>query len=67
MGIALSKRYTSEINPTEMLMTTSQLLLFHYLQQDELKLPTSGAADPFSISSMQITRAIKSRDGELVV
>ena len=59
LGVALNERYTSMIAPGEMLMPSSQLLLFHYLYQDEPELRTGGTADMFGLSAMQISRAIK--------
>ena len=59
LGIALNERYTTMKAPGETLMPSSQLLLFHYLYQDEPELRTGGAADMFGLSAMQISRAIK--------
>jgi DNA-binding MarR family transcriptional regulator len=59
LGVALNERYTSVKAPGETLMPSSQLLLFHYLYQDEPELRTGGAADMFGLSAMQISRAIK--------
>ena len=59
LGVALINRYTSINRPTETLMPSSQLLLFHYLYQAIPKLHTGETADIFGISSMQISRAVK--------
>ena len=59
LGIALNERYTSTKTPNEILMPSSQLLLFHYLYQSEPELRAGGTADVFGISAMQVSRAIK--------
>ena len=59
LGIALNERYTSVKTPVETLMPSSQLLLFHYLYQNESELRTGKTAESFNISAMQISRAIK--------
>jgi len=58
LGVALFNRYTSLIRPTDTLMPSSQLLLFHYLYQVESDIRTSETADKFGISAMQISRAV---------
>ena len=59
LGVALFDRYTSLIRPTETLMPSSQLLLFHYLYQAKPELYAGETADIFGISAMQISRAVK--------
>ena len=59
LGIALFDRYTSPMRPTETLMPSSQLLLFHYLYQAKPELYTGETADIFGISAMQVSRAVK--------
>ena len=59
LGVALFDRYTSLSRPTETLMPSSQLLLFHYLYQSKPELYTGETADMFGISVMQVSRAVK--------
>jgi DNA-binding MarR family transcriptional regulator len=59
LGVALSERYSSVQAPAEVLMPSSQLLLFYYLYKNEQELPAGETAHVFNISAMQISRAIK--------
>ena len=59
LGIVLFDRYTSLHRPTETLMPSSQLLLFHYLYQAKHELHTGETAGLFGISAMQVSRAVK--------
>jgi len=59
LGIVLNERYTSATKPSETLMPSSQLLLFHYLYQSEPELRAGETAEVFGISAMQVSRAIK--------
>lgn len=59
LGIALAERYSAGLPQNEVLMPSSQLLLFHYLYQHEAELHTNGMADRLGLSSMQVTRAVR--------
>jgi DNA-binding MarR family transcriptional regulator len=59
LGIALSERYTSVIAPSELLMPSSQLLLFYFLYKNEPELSAVEATNVLNFSAMQISRAIK--------
>jgi hypothetical protein len=59
MGIVLSEGYTTEQAPREVLMPSSQLLLLHYLYQNEPEIQAGDTAGVFGISAMQISRAIR--------
>jgi len=59
LGIALRERYTTETPYMEVLMPSSQLLLFRYLYQAEPELYTNGVSDSLGLSAMQISRAVK--------
>ena len=59
LGIALIERYKAAAPPGEILMPSSQLLLFRYLYQAEPELYTNGTADSLGLSAMQISRAVK--------
>jgi DNA-binding MarR family transcriptional regulator len=59
LGIALSERYTSVVEQSELLMPSSQLLLFYYLYKGEHELRTGETTNMLNFSAMQISRAIK--------
>ena len=59
LGIALSERYSSAKTVSDILMPSSQLLLFHYLYQSEPELRAGETAEVFGISAMQVSRAIR--------
>jgi len=59
LGVALTERYTAVTQFNEILMPSSQLLLFCYLYQNEENLYTNGMADKLELSAMQISRAVK--------
>ena len=59
LGVALIERYTTPVSPGEILMPSSQLLLFSYLYQSKPDLYTASVADKLGLSPMQISRAVK--------
>lgn len=59
MGVALSERYSSVKVPATILMPSSQLILFHYLYSEDAELQVGETAGLFSISAMQVSRAVK--------
>ncbi|GHU87322.1 hypothetical protein FACS1894202_01420 [Clostridia bacterium] len=59
LGAALQERYVNPEKRVETLSPTAQLVLFHYLYQNEREMYISGLAELFGVSSMQITRAVK--------
>ena len=59
LGIALTERYTTRTRPADTLMPSSQLLLFHYLYQNEPEMYASGIADRLNLSVMQVSRAAR--------
>ena len=58
MGTLLSERYKVQKTNPENLMPSSQLLLFYYIYQNKSELYTRGLAEKFSLSDMQVSRAI---------
>ena len=59
LGIALQEKYYLQAAPKDVLMPSSQLLLFYYLYEGQESLYTGGLAERFGISAMQITRATR--------
>jgi DNA-binding MarR family transcriptional regulator len=59
IGAALRERYVVRQERRETLSPTAQLALFRYMYQGEREMYTSGLAELFGLSAMQITRAVK--------
>lgn len=59
LGVFLQERYTSRHKKSEIFSPTAQLILFHYLYQEDGEMYTSGLAALFNLSAMQITRAVR--------
>ena len=59
LGIALIERYTTKAPSIEVLMPSSQLLLFSYLYKAEPNLYAPSVVDSLGLSAMQISRAVK--------
>ena len=59
LGAVLTERYTATIQPREILMPSSQLLLFYYLYYDKPELYTYTMANNLNFSAMQISRSVK--------
>jgi len=59
LGIALSERYPAVNTSRDILMPSSQLILFHYLYQAETELRAGETAEVLGISAMQVSRAVK--------
>ena len=58
LGIALFEQYMSIERPKDILMPSSQLLLFYYLYHVEPSLRAGETAKKFGVSAMQISRAV---------
>jgi DNA-binding MarR family transcriptional regulator len=58
IGAALQERYSVSKPQGNVLMPTSQRILFHYIYRKERDLYASGLAELLGVSAMQITRAV---------
>jgi DNA-binding MarR family transcriptional regulator len=63
IGAVLQERYIASQIKREILSPSAQLVLFRYLYQRERAVYTSGLAELFGLSAMQITRAVKQLNG----
>lgn len=59
LGVVLSERFYAATQPKEILMPSSQLLLFYFLYHDKTELYTCTTANLLNFSAMQISRSVK--------